>query len=142
MSIDQTLQKWQMTDSICDCLSRMRDIIYMSSPRIDEELPGVACLAVAKQLTSQWEASDYHGLQGTHGNRTKRLGITDPKELAKKLIALPPGSIGYVYKIWSVNFTSVEDLAVELKGTHVQLVDHRALKGLIVQKEAALGRVE
>ena len=103
--------------------------------------PAAHKLAVAKQLTSQWEASDYHGLQGTHGNRTKRLGITDPKELAKKLIALPPGSIGYVYKIWSVNFTSVEDLAVELKGTHVQLVDHRALKGLIVQKEAVLGLV-
>ena len=50
MSIDQTVQKRQMTDSICDCLSRMWDIIYMSSPRIDEELPGVACLAVAKQL--------------------------------------------------------------------------------------------
>ena len=39
-----------------------------------------------------------------------------------------------MYKIWSVNFTAVESLAAELKGTHVHLIDHRALKRLIVEK--------
>jgi hypothetical protein len=43
----------------------------------------------------------------------RRLGgpITDPLLLAKALTAKPKGTIGYVYKIWSVNFTTVEKLA-------------------------------
>jgi hypothetical protein len=92
-------------------------------------------LAAVEELTGNWATNDYHGL-----GASPRLGgpITDPVMLAKVLLAKPKGSIGYVYKIWSVNFTTVETVAAELNNTHVRLIDHRALKRLIAEKEEAL----
>jgi hypothetical protein len=75
-------------------------------------------LAVAKALAPQW----------TPGNASAMA-------VAKHLKAVPAGSIGLVYKIWSVGWESVELLASELQGSNVQLVDHRALRKLILEKE-------
>ena len=98
--------------------------------------PAAEKLAAVEELTGNWATNDYHGL-----GASPRLGgpITDPLLLAKALKAKPKGSIGYVYKIWSVNFTTVETLAAELNNTHVRLVDHRALKQLLIEKEELLG---
>ena len=96
--------------------------------------PAADKLAAIQELTGNWATNDYHGLGAGLASP-----ITDPLKLAKALKAKPTGTIGYVYKIWSVNFTTVETLAAELNGSHVRLVDHRALKKLLVEKEEALG---
>jgi hypothetical protein len=104
--------------------------------------PAAHKLAVVEELTVNWATNGFHGLRASPGgSQRQRLAapITDPLELAKELKAKPKGSIGYVYKIWSVNFTTVEALAADLNGSHVRLVDHRALKRLIVEKEEEEG---
>jgi hypothetical protein len=57
--------------------------------------------------------------------------------VSASLLALPRGTITYVYKIWDVGFAAVEELGVALKGTHVKLVDVRAMPELVRAKSAA-----
>jgi|EP01047_Picozoa_sp_COSAG01_P005567 hypothetical protein len=61
--------------------------------------------------------------------------------LSVSLLALPRGTITYVYKIWDVSFAAVEELGVALQGTHVKLVDYRTMPGLVRAKAAAEQRV-
>ena len=57
------------------------------------------------------------------------------KNVSDALLALEPGEITYVYKIWSVSFADVEAVGVALRGSHVQLVDYRALAKLTREKQ-------
>ena len=57
--------------------------------------------------------------------------------VSASLLALPRGTITYAYKIWDVSFAAVEQLGVALKGTHVKLVDVRAMPELVRTKAAA-----
>ena len=63
------------------------------------------------------------------------------KNVSDALLALAPGEITYVYKIWQVSFGDVEAVGVALRGSHVQLVDYRALPRLIEEKERWLKQV-
>ena len=60
------------------------------------------------------------------------------KNVSDALLALEPGEITYVYKIWSVSFADVEAVGVALRGSGVQLVDYRALPRLT--RETAMAR--
>lgn len=57
------------------------------------------------------------------------------KNVSDALLGMERGEITYVYKIWSVSFVDVEAVGVALKGSHVQLVDYRALPKLTREKE-------
>ena len=57
------------------------------------------------------------------------------KNVSDALLGMERGEITYVYKIWSVSFADVEAVGVALKGSHVQLVDYRALPKLTREKE-------
>lgn len=63
---------------------------------------------------------------------------THAANVSASLLALPRGTISYVYKIWDVGFAAVEELGVALKGTHVKLVDVRALPELVRAKAASV----
>ena len=57
--------------------------------------------------------------------------------VSASLLALPRGTITYVYKIWDVGFAAVEELGVALKGTHVKLVDVRTMPELVCAQAVA-----
>ena len=57
--------------------------------------------------------------------------------MSASLLALPRGTITYIYKIWDVGYAAVEELGVALKGTRVKLVDIRAMPELVRAKAAA-----
>ena len=67
----------------------------------------------------------------------RRQHGTPPANVSASLLALPRGTITYVYKIWDVSFEAVEELGAALKGTHVKLVDVRAMSELVRAKAAA-----
>ena len=66
------------------------------------------------------------------GTRTHGLPA---KNVSDALLALEPGEITHVYKIWSVSFADVEAVGVALRGSRVQLVDQRDLPRLTREKQ-------
>jgi hypothetical protein len=90
--------------------------------------------------------------EGWPGTWTRHAPVAN---ISASLLALKPGTITYVYKIWDVSvsavvawrftthvlvcafqFAEVEALAVALNGSHVQLVDYRAMGNLTRAKQA------
>lgn len=62
---------------------------------------------------------------------------TDPnteQSVANQLLALPRGTLGYIYQLPEVDMQSVEKLGGLLQGTNVTLVDHRHLRTVALAK--------
>ena len=78
--------------------------------------------------------TDWIGNVATFRELVRWSNADSAESVAVNLMALPPGTLGYLYQLPDVDMQSVEVLGDLLKNSNITLVDHRHLRELALSK--------
>lgn len=78
--------------------------------------------------------ADWIGSVATFRELVRWSNTDSAESVASKLMALPPGTLGYLYQLPDIDMQSVEVLGTLLDGSNIVLVDHRHLLELALSK--------